>query len=125
MGGSAPLISWALRRHQRGTSKKFGLEPRLAELARYAAWFVAPIAILNCALLLAGLLGSLSQNQSHHRKCGVLLIVDCSLLALGVWSGKFGGLVVAGTATSVAIRPKAFGCGGGARGLGQTPSELQ
>ena len=49
------------------------------------------------AFVLAGLLGSLSQNQSHHRKCGVLLVVDCSLLALGVWSGKFGGLVVAGT----------------------------
>ena len=95
LGFATPLGAWYFE-------KILGLEPRLAELARYAAWFVAPIAILNCMhSYWQGFLVHFHKTRAITESVVCFLVVDCSLLALGVWSGKFGGLVVAGTATSV------------------------
>ena len=94
---------WASRRHWGVVLRRNSWSrAALAELARYAAWFVAPIAILN-RMYPTGRASCSPQNQSHHRK---RCLRDCSLLALGVWSGKFGGLVVAGTATSGLSGPR-------------------
>ena len=119
LGFATPLGAWYFE-------EILGLDPRLAELARYAAWFVAPIAILNCMhSYWQGFLVHFHKTRAITESVVCFLIVDCSLLALGVWSGKFGGLVVAGTATSVGYLAQGIWLWWRARGLGQSQLDLE
>ena len=111
-----------------------GVVLRTSSRSRAAVGGVGPLRRVVCgpnchfelhAFVLAGLLGSLSQTRAITESVVCFLVVDCSLLALGVWSGKFGGLVVAGTATSVGYLAQGLWLWWRARGLGQAPSELQ
>ena len=119
VGFATPFGAWYFE-------EVLGLEPKLAELARYAAWFVAPIAILNCMhSYWQGFLVHFHKTRAITESVVCFLVVDCVLLALGVWSGKFGGLVVAGTATSIGYLAQGAWLWWRARGLGQAASELQ